>query len=345
MSDEDHLEPVFLPSLAAILAQAEQVKGGPLTETEVVRIRDKAICIMMAVEDAEKIAESRGYRDVNPENCWSDWHRLRVQLTGNEYLPKIILCLLCDSDFAERCRPILKEDGIEHEFSGHDDRMVAAFQAWAAPLEPSLKKEDFARIQEHKTVLYVLSKNFSSQEAAGVSVAFLQLGRRLLESGAIAMKCESSGIAHGRSRWIELAEQAESYRSLPHGSPDEKDHCQHFWSALFIAYVQLLIQSRDDFYTCGMHLLGKPDLIISDAVLQESIVAKTSPVSEAIDLFQGFAMYLLAECPEGKFGSGHTFQLDATRPRFRVIWEKCTGYEEDDYFFNPFGRWRFVGSG
>lgn len=43
-----------------------------------------------------------------------------------------------------------------------------------------------------------------------------------------------------------------------------------------------------------------------------------------------------------RFHSGHTFRLSETSPRFRLIWEECDGYDEDDYFFNTFGRWRFT---
>ena len=63
---KDKLVPVFIPPLAAMLARAEELKGGPLSETEVERIRDKAPCITMKAEDAAKMTESRGYRDVNP---------------------------------------------------------------------------------------------------------------------------------------------------------------------------------------------------------------------------------------------------------------------------------------
>jgi hypothetical protein len=61
-----------------------------------------------------------------------------------------------------------------------------------------------------------------------------------------------------------------------------------------------------------------------------------------VELFRPFALYLLAECAEGTFGSGHTFSVSKGAPRYRVTWEPCTGYEEDDFFFNPFGRWRFT---
>src|SRR5262249_49104162 len=144
-----------------------------------------------------------------------------------------------------------------------------------------------------------LSKNFSAQEAPHVSLAFLRLGGQLLKAGAIAMKCESSGIAHSRSRWLELAE------SLPPSKND--DAVQDSWPALFQAYVQLPIDSGDDLYACGMHLLGKPDLIASHRILKKAANHKGPVVTVAVDLF------LLAECPEGEFGS------DKKSPRFRVV--------------------------
>src|SRR6185369_17605643 len=94
------------------------------------------------------------------------------------------------------------------------------------------------------------------------------------------------------------------------------------------------IGSETDFYSCGMHLLGAPDLIVA----QSTIAA----VGEAAELFRTFALYLLAECPVGKFVSGHTFSIAKDAPRYRVVWEPCANYPQDSYFFNPFGRWRFT---
>ena len=69
MSNPKPLVPVFIPSLSAVLVAAEDKKGAPLTESEVIQIRDKSPCIMMEREDAAKLVESRGYRDVDPENA------------------------------------------------------------------------------------------------------------------------------------------------------------------------------------------------------------------------------------------------------------------------------------
>ena len=78
--EEDDLVPVFIPALCAILINAEDKKGDPLTEEEVLEIRDNAAVIMMERLDASKMAESREYEDLDPENCWYDWQMLRREL-------------------------------------------------------------------------------------------------------------------------------------------------------------------------------------------------------------------------------------------------------------------------
>jgi hypothetical protein len=214
--------------------------------------------------------------------------------------------------------PILHSEGIEHEWADADERTPRAFPASAAGYDGSLDRDDLAAIAAHTEVLYLLSDNFTAQEAADVSSSFLRLGGRLLEAGAVAMKCESSGIAHSRARWREHASASSSA----------------LWPALLRAYVQMPILGNDDYKSCGLHLLGQPDLIVSRSLLFEA--------DRVVDLFLTFALYLLSECPAGRFASGHTFRADADSPRYRVMWEECAGYAEDDLFFNPFGRWRFA---
>ncbi|RCS44741.1 DUF2314 domain-containing protein [Bremerella cremea] len=80
MNDDANLIPMFIPSLGAILIAAEDKKGEPLTNNEVLSIRDNAACIMMRHSDAAKLAESRGYDDIDPDNCWYDWQMLRREL-------------------------------------------------------------------------------------------------------------------------------------------------------------------------------------------------------------------------------------------------------------------------
>src|SRR5579871_2481864 len=101
------LIPVFIPPLANVLAHAEKTKGSPLAENEVEAVRDKSACIMMTREDAGKMPESRGFIDVNPQNVWVDWHRLRPQMATG-IMPAIILCIPGNSDLRDRCQAILE---------------------------------------------------------------------------------------------------------------------------------------------------------------------------------------------------------------------------------------------
>lgn len=84
MTPEERLIPVIVPSLAAILSNAEQTKGSPLTEAEVVRIRDEAPCMILRESAARELDEKRGYRDIDPDNCWEEWQQLRVQLSDGD---------------------------------------------------------------------------------------------------------------------------------------------------------------------------------------------------------------------------------------------------------------------
>ena len=73
----DNLVIVPVPSLVAILLNRELQKGSPLTEEEVLAIRDGDECIAMPRDVAERVAEERGYDDIDPENAWEDWKAIR----------------------------------------------------------------------------------------------------------------------------------------------------------------------------------------------------------------------------------------------------------------------------
>jgi hypothetical protein len=79
MSDEE-LALFFIPSLSTVLLNRERAKGSPLTEEEVISIRDQAVVVALRPEIAKGIEEERGYRDINGENCWEERQILRRQL-------------------------------------------------------------------------------------------------------------------------------------------------------------------------------------------------------------------------------------------------------------------------
>ncbi|AWM37342.1 hypothetical protein GobsT_46980 [Gemmata obscuriglobus] len=77
---EPKLTPVFMPALVVLLVHSEREKGRPLTEAEVLAIRDNGVCMMMREEHAIALDEKRGYNDLDPERVWPQWQEARVQL-------------------------------------------------------------------------------------------------------------------------------------------------------------------------------------------------------------------------------------------------------------------------
>src|SRR5271154_4566556 len=81
--EDDPADPlclVIIPALVAILLNAENEKGSPLTEAEVIALRDKAECIAMPASVAAEVESKRGYPDIGAEAAWVEWQRVRIEL-------------------------------------------------------------------------------------------------------------------------------------------------------------------------------------------------------------------------------------------------------------------------
>lgn len=74
------LVPVFSPTLISLLTKKEKEKGAPLTREEVHDIRDNSTLIMLNAEEAESMAASRGYNDLDPEQAWEQWQKIRKKM-------------------------------------------------------------------------------------------------------------------------------------------------------------------------------------------------------------------------------------------------------------------------
>lgn len=76
----DNLILTPVPALVAVLLAKEKEKGESLTRDEVENITDHAECIAMPRDVRDELDESRGYRDIDPENAWEEWLEARKQL-------------------------------------------------------------------------------------------------------------------------------------------------------------------------------------------------------------------------------------------------------------------------
>ena len=146
--------------------------------------------------------------------------------------------------------------------------------------------------------------------ASQIAATSLRLVKRLLDLGARAIKCESAGLTHGRERWSSLASQDDP-------------------GALYGAWVRRPLASHGLLYSCGMHLLGFPDVELAGV-----------SATDAVELIDGFSLYQLIDRPGDRLLAGHTFSLRSTAPRFRLRRTACERYERDDFFHNPQGYWR-----
>jgi hypothetical protein len=82
VTDDDQLVSAFIPPLVAVLLAAERAAGRPLTESEVLEIRDGATCIAVRPAALAAMAAERGYDDLDPERAWEQWTDARRELLG-----------------------------------------------------------------------------------------------------------------------------------------------------------------------------------------------------------------------------------------------------------------------
>jgi hypothetical protein len=233
--------------------------------------------------------------------------------------PRHVLCILHHADLplAAVCARFPGFE-IDTEFSlrEHDPRMPESFRVCADRIVPSMSPEDVAAIAAHTAVSYVLSPHLTQEDAFDNSRRALDLIAAAFAAGALAVKGESSGIAHGRNRWLGLAQNA---KEEPEG-------------ALVKAWVRYPIATSAVFYSVGMHLLGWPDV---------EIVQGERPEDELVDGMSAFLFYLAVDRPDD-LESGHGFRVSQDAPRFLISKVDADHHELDSFKYNPFGYWRLT---
>lgn len=203
-----------------------------------------------------------------------------------------------------------------------DDRMENSFDAASDRFPGTLSNEDTLAISSHSAVAYFLSPPMTARSSLEVSGQALDLVKLLFAAGATAIKGESSGIAHGKLKWLELANlYAEATRSR--NLFEQGCVLYNAW-----VYKWLFDETCSVLYTVGMHLLGHRDieLLVSDESMREGL--------EWID---GLGYYLLGDRPTNTPKPGEGFRLSAESDRKIFEHFSCQRYAKDDFKFNPFG--------
>lgn len=302
---------VFIPQLREALRLAEEHARKRLTEREVLETRDRSPCMAMARHEADAMSAQRG-ADFDPETVWEEY-----QATDFLVEPRHVLCALGPWKSFDELDALAERFGFEvdHEFSQleRDERMPRAFDVSFDRVSLSVTPEDRDAIAQHTAVAYLLSPHISKQKAGIISMQALKVVEALFAAGAVAVKSESAGIAHGKDRWLELAAGAQADTSVG--------------EELYFAWVRRPLKGDDVFYTCGMHLLGEPDLQVSSAL---------APM-DAVSWLDALALYLVTERPPRGVHPGNTFVRTPEDTKRVMRFLPCTEYEGDDFFFNPYG--------
>ena len=83
-NSDDKTVRVYLNPLHAMLGAAEKKKGSPLTEVEVLLVRDTTVEVDMTPKQAEKFYASLDAQmpigRLNPTRLWEEWQEVRDQV-------------------------------------------------------------------------------------------------------------------------------------------------------------------------------------------------------------------------------------------------------------------------
>jgi len=195
-----------------------------------------------------------------------------------------------------------------------DERMERSFAVSRDRVEPhAWDLADEAAVASHQSVLYVLGPPMDQAETVKVSMAALQLVGRVIDAGAVAVKGESAGVAHGIDRWRLLVQQGA--QALSSGDLPAQQRMGR------LAFAKRPLSARGYLESVGFHLVGLPEVYVPQSVGDErQAVAMMDSVADAIAL-RGLTQ-TLAE----RRGS---LSFDST-------------YEVDEFKFNPYGIVRLV---
>lgn len=260
---------------------------------------------------------------------WIAYARAMEDIDTGIVQPRHVVCALGTwTSFAAIERLLAERGGagfeLDMEYSQlePDPRMVNAFAASADRVDPSVSDTDRAAIRDHRAVAYVLSPSMPRPLGQTVSRQMLAIVSTLIDAGAVAIKSESAGVAHGIERWRELAAAAAS------GTPLDRA------AAMRRAWVRRPIKDGNILYSCGMHLLGERDVEVS----------ASADVFDDLRWMDLLAMFLLAEKPE-LMEDGEGFRLSDDGERRILRARPCDRYAADDFMHNPYGYWRLESAG
>ncbi|CVI61992.1 hypothetical protein CFBP4996_23065 [Agrobacterium leguminum] len=247
----------------------------------------------------------------------------------SEYKPRHILCFLgaenglaalqksaraAIDDFAPDFS--LDEDYSQDEA---DDRMERSFNVCWDRVDPdAYQPEDEEAVAAHGSVLYVLGPSMDAETAVKTSAKALGFVQHMLDHGAVAVKGESAGVAHGARRWKQLYEQSRGEAAADDGMALART-CR-------LAFARRPIgDDAEGMTSVGFHLIGLPDVQVRFTKKDGDQPSTNAEQLKIAALIDDTAEQMAREGVEATLKDRGASLSDDER------------YEEDEYKFNPFG--------
>ncbi len=202
----------------------------------------------------------------------------------------------------DRMVELVTEGSLAWSWQAPEPRLPRAFELAGTGIRGALLR-DLGRARGH---VMLIDECGGSTEAARQMMIF---GDALLRAGGLAVKVESAGLAHAAEDWREMTRFA------------------HDAAALVSAFVAMVGDPAQGFFTCGMHNLGLPDAVVAPGV----------EPGEAAELLDSFALYLACEAP--RLEEGETFSRDEGEPAWVLERQPCAHLEVGPPRHNPYGMW------
>jgi len=319
---------VYIPALSALLTRAEELKGTKLTRTEVERIANDASRLELPLDVA---LATQGYEPVTPETAWDYWTERSKEVSSDQKpSPRHVICALGNWNDFEVIQTVLNEKfrnftlDTEYSILSPNPRMMDSFTVNQDKLPRSLTDKDWAAVEQHSAVVYVLSPPIEATNAEKISGEALQLVEQLFKHGATAIQSESAGLAHGKSEWLKLA--------IKYKNAVQNQDIFNAGIILFQAWVQRgIVEENTLSHTLGMHLLGHRDI--------EYLQTGETPENE-IEWIDLLGYYIMGDKPDRPILNGEGFRLTENSGRRLISIEECNRYSWDDFHFNPYGYYR-----
>ncbi|TRB03983.1 hypothetical protein EXN61_20940 [Agrobacterium tumefaciens] len=247
----------------------------------------------------------------------------------SEYKPRHVLCFLGTEKglaaLQQSARTAVDtfagDFSIDEEYSQDepDDRMERSFNVCWDRVDPDTYQEvDEEAVAGHGSVLYVLGPSMDAENAVTTSATALQFVQHMLDHGAIAVKGESAGVAHGARRWKELFEQSR-------GDAASGDLLALARTCRLAFARRPIGDDANGMASVGFHLVGLPDVEVSFIRKDESLPSTNPEQLKIAALMDDIADQMARDGVETTVAAHHATLSNDMR------------YEDDSYKFNPFG--------